>query len=321
MPWFDKHGKLRARLSAMVDGELSGRDLTELSSHLETCDACTRELDELVATSTAVRALPDAAPHRSFTLTPEMAAAPAKPAPPAPMPRLQVGMRLASAAIALALVVVFVADNSFSGNSNDSNRNGGDDSALTIAAAPEADSIVGDIAASEDPAYSTIGETPSDPSLEPGSEQGANDSEAAPTTTVTPDIGGGSSTGGGTGGGSGGIGGFGGGTVPEVTAAPPEVGPSVVATPVAIEDQPLVTPLASEQRASDVPTQTEEPLTAEVADGDDGSADSGEDARPDQSEGGGDDVNIALIAELVLLAALIGTVAASIFLAVRRRQS
>lgn len=319
MPWFDKHGKLRARLSAMVDGELSGRELTELSTHLDTCDDCTRELAELRALAVALQAVPEAEPRRSFALTPEMVAAPAKPAPPAPMPRLQVGMRLASAAIALALVVVFVADNGFGGDSSESNtanRDSGDDSASGGDTALESDAIVEELT-TMDPAYSTIGETPANP------QPGVNDGESVPATTSAPSVGEGSGEGGtggsGSGGSAGGVGGGpaagggtvdGGGTVPEVTAVPPVAAP---------EATPIPTPAPTEPSARNDPTQTEDPLAVELASGDEDEAEDGSsEASPVSSE---DDsgLDTVVVIELLLLTALVGTLSASMLLAMRRR--
>jgi len=109
MLWLSKHARLRNNLSPYIDGRLTASQATALKAHLAVCETCSRELDELRATATALNELPQAEPPRSFAITPEMlerkAAAGAR-----PTPALGVGMRLAGAAVAVVLAVVLVGD-------------------------------------------------------------------------------------------------------------------------------------------------------------------------------------------------------------------
>src|SRR5437879_3193083 len=97
MLWLSKHARLRNNLSPYIDGRLTASQATALKAHLAVCETCSRELDELRATATALNELPQAEAPRSFAITPEMlerkAAAGAR-----PTPALGRAMRLAGAA-------------------------------------------------------------------------------------------------------------------------------------------------------------------------------------------------------------------------------
>jgi hypothetical protein len=108
MTWFNRHGRLRERLSAYIDGQLDAGEMREIDEHLARCDACRRELDELRLTVSAVREMAWLEAPRSFRLTPEQVSPQRRTAPASSV--VGNGMRLAGAALAFALAVVLVVD-------------------------------------------------------------------------------------------------------------------------------------------------------------------------------------------------------------------
>jgi hypothetical protein len=98
-------------LSAFIDGVLPDEQHAQVARHLTSCDACALELDSLRLVSDALRDLPEASAPRSFTLSPNMAAAGERPAPAsAAGARSLHTLRLAGAAIAVVLAIVLVID-------------------------------------------------------------------------------------------------------------------------------------------------------------------------------------------------------------------
>ncbi len=81
MLWFRRHGRLREQLSVYMDGELDAAATERLEVHLEECERCRTELEQLRDTATALRDLPEAEVPRSFAVTPERVAAPRRTAP------------------------------------------------------------------------------------------------------------------------------------------------------------------------------------------------------------------------------------------------
>lgn len=65
----------RERISAYLDRALSTKERAELEAHLPTCDACQREVAALRQVRRLLRALPQPAPPRAFTLPDAPAAA------------------------------------------------------------------------------------------------------------------------------------------------------------------------------------------------------------------------------------------------------
>ncbi len=108
MLWFDRHRRLRDRLSAYIDGELDPPAAQRLESHLAECERCRLELEQLRATVSGLRDLPEVEPPRSFTLSPQRVAAPRPRLPAAPP--LAFGARIAAAGLAAALAAVLVVD-------------------------------------------------------------------------------------------------------------------------------------------------------------------------------------------------------------------
>jgi len=108
MLWPGSHRRFRESLSAYIDGELEAAAAERLEAHLAACEGCRLELQQLRATAAALRDLPEAEAPRSFTLSPERAAA-RRPLTGATAP-LALGMRLAAAGVAVALAAVFVVD-------------------------------------------------------------------------------------------------------------------------------------------------------------------------------------------------------------------
>src|SRR3990170_133779 len=95
MLWPGAHRRFRESLSAYIDGELRAAAAERLETHLAACEGCRLELGQLRATAAALRDLPEAEVPRSFTLSPERAAA-RRPLTGATAP-LALGMRLAAA--------------------------------------------------------------------------------------------------------------------------------------------------------------------------------------------------------------------------------
>ncbi len=108
MLWFDRHRRLRDRLSAYIDGELDPPAAQRLESHLAECERCRLELEQLRATVSGLQDLPELEPPRTFTLSPERVAAPRPRLPAAPP--LAFGARIAAAGLAAALAAVLVVD-------------------------------------------------------------------------------------------------------------------------------------------------------------------------------------------------------------------
>ena len=108
MLWFDRHRRLRDRLSAYIDGELDPPAAHRLESHLAECERCRLELEQLRATVSGLQDLPELEPPRSFKLSPEWVAAPRPRLPAAPP--LAFGARIAAAGLAAALAAVLVVD-------------------------------------------------------------------------------------------------------------------------------------------------------------------------------------------------------------------
>lgn len=99
-----RHRRLRDLLSAYVDGEVTESERRRVEGHLEGCDDCRAELEELRATVSVLRRMPELAVPRSFALTPEQAAA-QRPAMPGGWT-----LRLAASGAALFLLGLIAAD-------------------------------------------------------------------------------------------------------------------------------------------------------------------------------------------------------------------
>src|SRR3990172_5679128 len=100
------HRRFRESLSPYIDGEMRASAAERLEAHLAACEGCRLELEQLRATAAALRDLPEIEVPRSFTLSPERAAA-RRPLTGAAAP-LALGMRLAAAGLAVALAAGFV---------------------------------------------------------------------------------------------------------------------------------------------------------------------------------------------------------------------
>src|SRR3990170_1672096 len=106
--WPGAHRRFRESLSAYIDGEMEASAVERLEAHLAACEGCRLELQQLRATAAALHDLPEIQAPRSFTLSPQRAAA-RRPLTGAATP-LALGMRLAAAGVAVALAAVFVVD-------------------------------------------------------------------------------------------------------------------------------------------------------------------------------------------------------------------
>ncbi|MDO8616791.1 MAG: zf-HC2 domain-containing protein [Dehalococcoidia bacterium] len=132
MPWPNRHSPLRDKLSPYIDGRLNAREAAAVEAHLQRCEACTRELEELRLTVMALRELPQVEPPRSFALTPAQVGVPASaqtggrlPARSPSLPLIAAGARIAAAGLAVALAAVVIFDVSTGGNPSPGGPGGG----------------------------------------------------------------------------------------------------------------------------------------------------------------------------------------------------
>ncbi len=132
LSFFARHP--RGDLSAYIDEQLSPSRRLTVESHLERCDSCRTEIAALNEARAVLASLPQASAPRSFALTPQQVAGPARQRPPERVAPAFFGMRLASGFAAASLAVLLVLDVG-GGTSNDS---GGDDSAPAMELAASA---------------------------------------------------------------------------------------------------------------------------------------------------------------------------------------
>ena len=98
------------QMSALLDGQLEGDEARAVRAHVDTCAVCGAQLQQLRATVSMLRAVPAAAPSRSFRV-PHVAPSPRRffrlPswlfAPPS-------ALRAFAGAAAAVMLVLFVAD-------------------------------------------------------------------------------------------------------------------------------------------------------------------------------------------------------------------
>ena len=171
------HRRFRDQLSAYIDGELEAAAAERLETHLAACEGCRLELEQLRATAAALRDLPEVQAPRSFTLSPERAAA-RRPLTGATAP-LALGMRLAAAGVAVALAAVFVVDLGGLAEDNEAGTTAPQMLADEDAAVPGAEDSAGYATTPEAPSERTSGGAA--PAASPSAEGG--DSELAQPAT------------------------------------------------------------------------------------------------------------------------------------------
>lgn len=64
---FNPCASISRKLSACLDGELSGSELADIKKHADTCPSCAGELRRLAVVDTVMQQLPAAEPARFFT--------------------------------------------------------------------------------------------------------------------------------------------------------------------------------------------------------------------------------------------------------------
>ena len=106
----DQHCSLET-VSSFLDSVLRDREMLRVETHLASCEACAKQVEEMQAVVGVLRAMPMVAAPRSFAIpvpaAPAYVSSPSRPWwQPAPM----VGFRAVAAAAALALAVVFAGD-------------------------------------------------------------------------------------------------------------------------------------------------------------------------------------------------------------------
>jgi len=219
MLWLNKHARDRRNLSPYIDGRLTASEATALETHLASCEACRRELDELRAAVSVLHDMPQADPPRSFALTPQLLER--KTADAArPLPALGLGMRLVGAGVAVAFAIVLVGDLTLGDNG------GASQEAATEARVAEESDLARNGEKYSAEGREQQGATP----LVPQADAGAT---ACPLAAPTPAAGNGASGGAaGPASGGGASGGRGSGETPSATAAPqPAPSPSPTEAP------------------------------------------------------------------------------------------
>ncbi len=129
-------------ISAHADGELAPDRREALDAHLEACERCGTELDELLSVRSALRGLPSSPAPRSFALTPAMTEREPTPVTSRATPSF-VAMRVAGAGFAAVLAVVVMLD---AGGIVDDSGGSSDESAATLSdgATSNRDALAGD---------------------------------------------------------------------------------------------------------------------------------------------------------------------------------
>lgn len=205
---FDRHRRLRDRLSAYIDGALDPDGARRLEAHLGECSRCRAELEQLRSTVAALQELPEAQVPRSFVLSPERAAAPR---PSTTATSLAFGARIAAAGVAAALAAILVVDLGYLGGDGtsqegaptgmtteslaDKNELGTDETAMGVLAPTamiEEDSAEGTVASSEDMVVgspepedddATVPGSPEPEAAMPGTPEPEGDVAAGPGTS------------------------------------------------------------------------------------------------------------------------------------------
>ncbi|MGI8422526.1 MAG: anti-sigma factor family protein [Chloroflexota bacterium] len=190
---FSRHARLRAQLSAYIDGELPAAERGHVARHLARCSGCTAAFEDYRDVRAAVASLPEVAAPRSFRISREMlAGAPnaapvkARARPAAPRFAYRAAQATAGLAIAgfVALMVPVLIDGSGDGSRSDERASTSDDAGAPGAAAA---------AGGQGPERSSVGATalPTAKSGVPpfqggGGVGGSSDSSPAPAATEAP---------------------------------------------------------------------------------------------------------------------------------------
>jgi hypothetical protein len=105
-----RHAIGESDLSGYLDGELPPARSRRVEEHLRDCPACRSHLEELRALKQTLGSLPEAAPPRSFVLTPEQARQPVRLRPAYAAVRIYPALRNAAAAAAVLFFALVGAD-------------------------------------------------------------------------------------------------------------------------------------------------------------------------------------------------------------------
>src|SRR4051812_28843882 len=109
MTTVSEHAELNEHLNAYLDGALDQATLRRLERHLQTCELCRADLDQLRLTRDALRALPALRAPRPFTVPVAPAPAAVRPAAPWLAWAWRLGSLGAAACLLLAVVTSFAA--------------------------------------------------------------------------------------------------------------------------------------------------------------------------------------------------------------------
>ncbi len=186
-----RHRPDNESLSALLDGQLAGRQLDAVQAHAASCAACRDRLAALRRTRDALRALPEVDAPRSFRLR---AADVAAPAPVRRMPVAIRAMPVLGAAAALVFIVVIEADLARGGSSTSNQATGLQAFSAATRGAATAPGTVGQIGGADSPAGPTtasndaLSSSSGNPTVAPPAT--ASDSSSggagAPTTAGSP---------------------------------------------------------------------------------------------------------------------------------------
>ena len=305
MLWLNKHARLQNNLSPYVDGRLTASETTVLEAHIALCEACRRELDELRATASALRGLPQAEAPRSFAIRPGMLERRAM-AAARRTPALGAGMRLAGAAVAAALAVVLVGDLTLGDGNGGAQREAGGQAATESRTSAQFD-VATDSQKDRGGAETKEGAAPSAPSANAGATAPCAPAAGPPATG-----------GAGSAGGAGTTAGRGSGETPAATTTPQPVATPSPQPPSTAPDVAAICGDASGAVVAPVAPVTASPSAANAL----GRTDADEATTRAASEVNEDHGTSTLrVAEIVLAATLVAILAAIIFeTGLRRRR-
>jgi anti-sigma factor RsiW len=169
LPFRRGHRAWEERLHDYADGRQSAPDAARFEAHMGGCKACTSMLASVQTMKAAFVTLPEREAPRSFRLTADMVAAPAREAAPLVRPKPAWALRTAQAAAgfaAIGLFTIIAVDLSGGANTSGDDDDGGSAAMAEQAEALAAQEAAADSAAGAGTAEGTAQATSNEPVLE-----------------------------------------------------------------------------------------------------------------------------------------------------------